>query len=156
MKKILLSLLFACCCVLTASAQDYNITSAGQGAGGNYLVKITVAMKGKEKGQDAETIVKRYAVHGVMFRGMMAADGYAQQKPLISDPNLETTKAEWFKAFFDGGAYRNYVSIVDASLVSTKLGKKNYELSAILTVDKESLLKYLQDEGIVKGFSNLW
>ena len=48
------------------------------------------------------------------------------------------------------------MSIVDASLVSTKLGKKNYELSAILTVDKESLLKYLQDEGIVKGFSNLW
>ena len=86
MKKILLSLLFACCCVLTASAQDYNIKSAGQGAGGNYLVKITVAMKGKEKGQDAETIVKRYAVHGVMFRGMMAADGYAQQKPLSATP----------------------------------------------------------------------
>ena len=50
MKKILLSLLFACCCVLTASAQDYNIKSAGQGAGGNYLVKITVAMKNFREG----------------------------------------------------------------------------------------------------------
>lgn len=156
MKKILLSLLFACCCVLTATAQDYNITTAGQGAEGNYLVKITVAMKGKEKGQDAEAIVKRYAVHGVMFKGLMASSGYAQQKPLISDPNLETTKSEWFNAFFESGAYKKYVTIVNSSLLSTKIGKKDYELSATLVVNKESLLKYLQDEGIVKGFSNLW
>lgn len=156
MKKILLSLLFACCCVLTATAQDYNIASAGQGAEGNYLVKITVAMKGKEKGQDAEAIVKRCAVHGVMFKGLMASSGYAQQKPLISDPNLETTKSEWFDAFFSSGAYKKYVTIVKSSLLSTKIGKKDYELSATLIVDKESLLKYLQDEGIVKGFSNLW
>ena len=155
MKKLLLSFLFVCG-VLTAAAQDYNIVTAGQGAGGNYLVKVTVAMKGKEKGQDAEAIVKRCAVHGVMFRGLMAADGFAQQKPLIGDANVETTKSEWFKAFFDSGAYKTYVTIVNSSLLSTKLGKKDYELSAILTVNKEALLKYLQDEGIVKGFSNLW
>lgn len=71
-------------------AQEYTVRSAGQGKAENYLVSVTVSSKKKPKA--AEDLVKEYAVRGVMFRGLMAADGYGEQKPLIKDPNIEQTR----------------------------------------------------------------
>lgn len=33
---------------------------------------------------------------------------------------------------------------------------KMQETTAVVMVDKESLLGYLEESGVVKGFSNLW
>ena len=33
---------------------------------------------------------------------------------------------------------------------------KKYEITARLTINKESLIKWLEDNGIIQGFSNLW
>lgn len=155
MKKTVFLLLFTVLAV-AAHAQEYTIRSAGQGKSGNYLVEVTVLTKKKTKNLDAESMLKQYAVHGVMFRGFMASDGYAEQKPLIADPAVEQTKAEFFEAFNAEGQYKRFASIVDTSLSITKLPKKQYEVTGILLVDKESLLRYLEEAGIVKGFSNLW
>lgn len=156
MKKVLLSFVFIFLCTVGMSAQEYTIKSAGQGKSGNYLVEITVTTKSKEKNINAEDLVKRYAVHGVLFRGFASSEGYGEQKPLIKDPDIEQTKADFFGAFFNDGAYKRYASIVNSSLTSTKLARKYYEVSAVLLVDKESLQHYLEESGIVKGFSNLW
>ncbi len=143
--------------VLVAFAQsDYNIVSAGQGKSGHYLVKVTTIVgKSDLKGGKAEDLLKRYAVHGVMFRGLMASDGYGEQKPLIKDPNTEQIKVDFFNAFYAEKSYRRYASIVESSLSSVKV-KKGYEVTANLLVNKESLAKYLEESGVIKGFSNLW
>lgn len=156
MKRVFVSML-VCMLAFVAYAQgDYNIVSAGQGKSGHYLVKVTtIVSKGDLKGGKAEDLLKRYAVHGVMFRGLMASDGYGEQKPLIKDPNVEQTKADFFTAFNAEGAYKRYASVVNSSMTSVKV-KKGYEVSANLLVNKESLVKYLEESGVVKGFSNLW
>lgn len=156
MKKILLIIIVSVLCSLGVSAQDYTLKSAGQGKGGNYLVEITTTANKKAKDFNAEDLVARYAVHGVMFKGVTAAGGYGGQKALIKDPNIEQTKADFFDAFFREGAHRRYATIVNSSLTSTKLSKKMVELNAILLVDKEALQHYLEESGIIKGFSNLW
>lgn len=155
MRKLLFIIVMCMTCLL-ASAQTYTITSGGQGNSGNYLVKITVSTK-KNPTKEAENLVKRYAVHGVIFRGLMAADGYGEQKPLVKDPNVESTKAEFFNAFWKEGAYTRYATIVPSSLSVIKNKQtKMVDTSASVLVDKESLEHYLEESGVIKGFSNLW
>ena len=92
-----------------------------------------------------------------MFRGLMASDGYGEQKPLITDPNIQQTKADFFQAFDNEAKYRNFASIVNSSLTSMKNKKtKMIETSAVVMVDKEALQHYLEEAHILKGFSNLW
>lgn len=155
MKKIFL-LSFFCLVMTMINAQEYTVRSAGQGNTGNYIVEVTVSTKSKLKTK-AEDLVTEYAVRGVLFRGLMAASGYGEQKPLIKDPNIEQTKSDFFRAFFGEGAYKRYTSIVNSSIVTMKNKQtKMQETSALVMVDKESLQHYLEESGIIQGFSNLW
>ena len=70
MKRVFV--LFALCLgSFMGYAQEYTVTSAGQGHSGNYLVNVVVSTKGKNSTK-AEDLVMHYAVHGVLFRGLMA------------------------------------------------------------------------------------
>jgi hypothetical protein len=155
MKKLLLLSIFSLICALSW-AQEYTITSAGQGNGGKYLVQITVNTDKKPSGS-AEDLVMHYAVHGVLFRGVMSTDGYDEQKAIIKDPNVEDTKSDFFDAFWREKQYKKFATIVPSSLSVLKNKQiKKYETSAMLTIDKEALQQYMETSGVIKGFSNLW
>ncbi|MGN0069097.1 MAG: hypothetical protein ACI350_05155 [Prevotella sp.] len=155
MKHLLLWLALQFCCVL-CNAQEYTIRSAGQGKTGNYLVDIVVSTK-KQPKAEAGNLVIRYAVHGVLFRGLMAADGYGEQGPMVKDPDVEETKAQFFTAFWNEGRYKTYASVVGSSLsVMKNKQTKMYETSAKVMVNKEALQHYMEESGIITGFSNLW
>ncbi len=155
MKRIILCLLFGVMFSLSYG-QEYTIMSGGQSKDGNYIVDVTVSSK-KKIIRSAEDIVMQYAVHGVLFRGITSTEGYGSQSPLVKDPNIEQTKSEFFDAFFNEGAYKRYASIVGSSLtiMKNKQTKKN-EITATVIVKKGELVKYLEESGIIKGFSNLW
>lgn len=120
------------------------------------MVAVTVNVK-KKLPSSAEDLVMRYAVEGVMFNGLMAADGYGEQKPLIKDPDVKQTKADFFTAFNNEGVYKRFASIVPSTLVSMKNKKtKMIETTATVMVDKEGLQHYLEESHIIQGFSNLW
>jgi len=150
-KLVFLLLLFLTS--ISLHAQEYNIVSGGQGKDGNYLVKIRTYVL---KTQIAEDAVKQCAVHGVIFRGIMDTLGNSTQKALVTDPNIANTKKAFFDAFFTEGGYLKYVTVVESSLTCTKVSRKRYEASALLLVDKESLQHYLEESGVIQGFSNLW
>lgn len=153
MKKLTM-LLMLLCFILSASAQDYSIGNGGnEGKGGRYLVKITAIVKQDINYND---FIVRSAVDGVMFRGVPPERGYGAHKALITDPNVADTKADFFKAFNNERKYLNFGTIVPESLYVTKLKKKKVEISALVLVDKESLLKYLEECQIINGFSDLW
>ena len=150
----LLILLFSLEIHAQQTPPSYDITCGGQGKAGTYLVKVTAQVKNTEEGMET---LKRCAVHGVMFRGFTGeAVGCTTQKPLIRDPQTEQTQEAFFTHFFNENTYRNYVSPVEASFVSSKLKRKLYEVAALFIVDKERLLHYLEENDIVKGFSDFW
>ena len=131
----------------------YEIVGCGQGRNGAYMVKVTAIVKNLSQSKDE---LRRDAVHGVLFRGFMNdTNGGFNQKPLVADPNIEQTQSAFFNAFFDRGDYTRYVSMTEDSLRSIKV-KKGYEVNAIFLVDKETLQNYLEECGIIQGFSNLW
>lgn len=131
---------------------EYNLSSVGQGTNGSYLVKVTGTFKDAKNRQND---LKMCAVHGVMFRGFGATDGVPSQSPLVKDVNVENTKSDFFDAFFTEGKYISFCTLRESSMQSVKV-KGGYEVSVLMLVDKERLLKYLEESGIVQGFSNLW
>lgn len=155
MKKVLLVILLILSSIVTR-AQEYTIQSEGVDNSGNYVVRIVVSTK-KKPSKAAEDLVRQYAVHGVMFRGITAAKDYSAQPPLIKDPNIERIKKDFFDAFLREKVYNRYASIAPLSLsVMKNKQSKMTETSALVTVSKELLQKYLEDNGIIQGFSDLW
>ncbi len=155
MKKFLLFLVLGIV-TLCSYGQDYSLISEGVDNNGNYIVRVVVSTK-KSPEKKAEDIIKHYAVKGVMFNGIAAAKGYSGQRALISDPNVEQTKKTWFDAFWDEGAYSRYATIVPSSLsVMKNKQTKMTETSALVTISVGALKKYLEENSIIQGFSDLW
>ena len=155
MKKILTLILLVVAATMAARSQDYDIRMAGQGESGKYYVQVTAVLD-KNQNKTALEWLQRLAADGVMFRGVASAKGVASQSALIQDHTAKARKSEWFDAFYRDGLYKNYVNLESESVVVTKLPKKKFEVSGRLVVDKEQLIKLLQDAGIIQGFNNLW
>lgn len=155
MKRFFISFVVAliCCCAL--SAQDYSIRMEGQGANGAYYVKVTTVLD-KKQNKTAVDYIKKMAVDGVMLRGVAPGNGYGGQRPLIQDPDLPRLKPEFFEAFNREGVYNNFCNVENSSINVTQLPKKKYEVSALVTVDKERLIQYLTEHQIIKNFDSLW
>ena len=155
-KVILLLLVSFLLCPLSAICKDdkvpqYDIEAAGSGQQGTYLVKISVYSKSKSVTDD---ILKKAAVHGVIFRGVPGGNGAPTQRPLAKSPSVEQEKAEYFKEFFsEGGIYTQYANIVSGSYDRIK-SSKGYKLGAILQVNKDELRKELERSGIIKGLNS--
>ena len=141
---------------LAIQAQVYSsLTSEGVDNNGNYVVRIVVSTKKTPKSVD--DLVKQFAVYGVMFNGVTAANEYNGQPPLIQDPNVEQTRKAWLDAFWNEGAYKRYASVTPMSLsvMKNKMTKMT-EITALVVVSANSLKAYLEKEGVIQGLSNLW
>lgn len=155
MKKVLTLLMILIMSSVTGLCQKYDIRVENQGEGGRYYVKVT-ALLDKKQNKEALDYLKKYAVEGVMLRGIGGANGYSAQKPLIEDPTVKDTHKEFFEAFNNEKKYLDYVVLDNESVSVTQLPKKKYEVSGLLLIDKERLIHFLEECGIIEGFGNLW
>jgi hypothetical protein len=131
----------------------YDIEAAGNGTEGTYLVKVWVYTNKPDK--ITSDIVKKAAVHGVIFRGFAGKDRVPSQKPMAQSPALEQEKADFFQAFFENDkTFLRYADIIDGSTESIKVGKKEYKVGAIVSVSKDMLRKDLEEAGIIRGLSS--
>lgn len=134
----------------------YEIECAGIGADGTYLIKVWSYSK---KGNVAIEQTKKNAVHGVIFKGFSGGSrGCVSQKALVTNPNVEAEKEEFFKLFFeDGGKYMKFVSISSDGNIDAKdrmkVGKE-YKIGVLVSVMKDALRKDLESAGVIKGLSS--
>lgn len=137
---------------LTASAGDidYQIAGAGSGTQGTYLVSVSIVSK---KGTVKDDDFKYGAVHGVIFRGFTGAERQPSQRPM-APATAESERAEFFKPFFDEGAYANYASVVPGSYTRTKLSKGGYRVTATLSVQKDELRHALERAGAIRTLTS--
>ncbi len=148
---ILLIALF--CSVFTAYGKDnnpippYEIIGAGTGSQGTYLIDVTVISK---KSNPDDNILKRAAVHGVLFKGFSNKVHRQIQKPLAGSAANEAQHADFYKDFFsDSGSASDFASIVVDSRKVVKSGKE-YRVTMTISVNKEELRSYLESLGILK------
>lgn len=132
---------------------EYEISGAGTGVQGTYLVNVSVLTKDKKIDN---SVIARCAVHGVLFRGFSSKEHRQTQKPLAGTPMAESQHAEFFSSFFaPGGLASSYVSEVDGSRQVVKNGKK-YRVTAIVTVNKTQLRRDLEEAGVIKSLNSIF
>ena len=130
---------------------NYEIEGAGTAAQGTYMVKVTVISKEKKPSED---VIKRSAVHGVLFRGFSNKELRQHQKPLAGSPANEAQNADFYKDFFaENGAATAYAQVVTGSRQVVKAGKE-YRVSDVVIINKDQLLKDLQDAGVIRGLNS--
>ena len=101
---------------------------------------------------------RKNAVHGVIFKGYATGDGSStSQRPLVKEAAALQRHAEFFEEFFsDGGAYRQFVSAVtDGSMEVKRIGeRKQYKVGVVVTVSKDQLRKYLEENGVIRSLGS--
>ncbi|MAZ27489.1 MAG: hypothetical protein CL868_10490 [Cytophagaceae bacterium] len=135
----------------------YEIECVETGREGTYLVKVWSYSDRKDVAIEQ---AKKNAVHGIIFQGVPAGErGCFAQPPLARSSNLEQEKAPYFSAFFaDGGKYQKFVNLSTDGAVAAgdrfKIGRKEYKIGVIVSVNKALLRKELEDAGIIRGLSS--
>ena len=122
-----------------------------QNSDGFVLVKVWSYSK---KSHLAIAQARKNAVHGVLFRGYTSENSnYSSMSPIVKDPSIESTKADFFEAFFsdETGEYARYApSVVESSKKVIKVGKE-YKVGVRVSVSKDALRKEMEAAGIVKA-----
>ncbi len=132
----------------------YDLSLVGTGVEGSCLTTVSIYIPKATKVDEA---LKRAAVYGVIFKGINNEKGTDFHPPLANNPNIEQEKAKFFNEFFKaGGIYLQYTTIVDGSLLVTKIGKKEYRITAVVSIQKDLLRKYLEQEKVIIGFSDIF
>lgn len=128
----------------------YEIECAGAGTQGSQLVKVWVFDKKRNVNID---LIKRYAVHGIIFKGYAGGNGCTPQRPMATNPALELQRANFFNPFFDiDKAYNKYASQVGTVIESVRVGNE-IKFGAVISVSKDMLRRDLEAAGVISGLS---
>ena len=151
--RIIMTILFVFICLGAYAGDDllkYEIEGEGVGVQGTYLVKVTVIQKKSTLDID---VIKKCAVHGVLFKGFSSQTSRTRQKPLAGSMVVEQQHQDYFDVFFQkGGSYINFANMIGENLSVVKMGKQ-YRISAVVFVSKDALYQELVSAGVIKGLN---
>lgn len=129
---------------------NYEIESVGVGVEGTYAIRVWSYYKNAKMPLE---VAKRNAVHAVIFKGVPAGNGAASQPPMVTG-QLSASDTAFFDNFFMAD-YQNYInSVANSSLRIIKLRAREYKIGYVVSVAKDNLRKYLEDQGVIKGLSS--
>lgn len=130
----------------------YDIICEGNGVEGTYLVRVWVyANKHNLKPE----LIRKYAIHGVIFKGVTGGAKCTGQKPLAKSLSVEEENKEYFDEFFEKkNAYLNFATIIEGTFERVKVTKRQYKIGAVVSVSKDQLRKQLEADGIIRGLSS--
>lgn len=134
------------------SDHNYEVECLGTGTDGTQIMKVWGYGK---KPEEAIIEAKRNAVHAVMFKGVATGKPGCGQRPLISNPDIQIERQEYFDTFFeDGGHYLHFVSLTGEEIQDRVKIKKMYKVGIKVVVNKDQLRRELEREGIIKGLGS--
>lgn len=135
----------------------YEIQCLNVASEGSYIVKIYSYSKNKNVAIEQS---KKNAIHGVIFRGIPQSElGCVAQPPLARHPNLEEKNRDYFEWFFsEEGDYKKFVTLTTDGAVAPgdrlKVGRNEYKIGLIVSVDMAGLRKELETAGIIKNLAS--
>lgn len=151
--RIIMTVLFVFICIGAHAGDDplkYEIEGEGVGAQGTYLVKVTVIQKKSKLDAD---VIKKCAVHGVLFKGFSSQTSRTRQKPLAGSMVVEQQHQDYFDVFSKRRFLHEFANMVGENLSVVKMGKQ-YRISAVVSVAKDALYQELVSAGVIKGLNN--
>lgn len=117
---------------------------------GTYVIRTQVRAR---DAVSAMTDAQRKAVEEVIFDGVKAGvGGLSDLKPLCFDMNAREKHEQYFQAFFrDKGEWTKYANLQDKRAGTTQHLRDGRQMvqTVTVTVDRTSLQKKLQEDGII-------
>ena len=136
-------------CASQQQVFGYEMTCLGVGSEGSNLLKVYSYGKTYDKSVEQ---AKHDAVHGILFKGIVGSNGYANQ-PAMVKPQEQVANQAFFDEFFKKGEYLRFVNISNDGSVSgadrLKVGSM-YKIGVTVSVQKDALRKYLEQAGVIK------
>lgn len=129
----------------------YEVESVGVGADGTYAIRIWSFSKKPEI-----TMVKpqQNAIHATLFRGIPAGGGATAQPALIPSDSQYNHDSPFFQEFFKSDYQRFVNSVAKGSVQVVKSGRREYKIGYVMSIAKDNLRRYLEEQGIIKGLSS--
>lgn len=134
----------------------YEVEVVTQGKTNTVLIKV---WSYSSKVEIAQKQAAKNAVHAVMFKGVPGKGEVKEKAALIADSKTEATHKKFFEEFFkDGGEFMRYVTLVNNgnAVEVVKVGKKEYKVGVIVSVDRDKLEQMLKEKGILKKLSSFF
>lgn len=129
----------------------YEMSCGGSANQGFYLVKVRAVVDRKDIG---DNILKRCAIHGVLFRGYPGGGGCVSQPPMAGSAMVEQQYSDFFVPFFrKGGGCEAYATLIEGSMQVVRQ-RKQYVVTGIISVAKDQLRKDLEAAGVVKRLNS--
>ena len=129
---------------------SYEVESMGVGADGTYAIRIWSWWRNAN--MPVET-AKKNAVHALISRGVPAGNGAAAQ-PALRTGALTPAETAFFDNFFLSEYQRYINSVASGSIQVLKTGRNEYKIGYVVSVSKDSLRKYLEDNNMIKKLSS--
>ena len=123
---------------------EYEISCAGNAKTGFYIVEVSAYVS--KKGEIGTDVVKKCALHGVLFKGFSGSDGCHSQKRMLT--NLKEAHSALINNLV-ASEYGKYTETVGVPLKVIKQNKK-YKVTSIIQVAKDLLRKDLEDLGVIR------
>lgn len=129
----------------------YDILCEGNGVEGTYLIRVWVYVNKQNLKPEQ---IRKYAIHGVIFKGITGSPKCSGQKPLAKSLSIEEENKDYFEEFFEKkNAYLNFATIIEGTFQRVKVTKRQYKIGAVVSVSKDQLRKQLEADGIIRGLS---
>lgn len=146
MRCLILIVFISFVSVVTAKEKEalmYEISCAGNAAG-YYVVEVSAYVSKKKEISD--DVVKKCALHGVLFKGFSGENGCHSQKQLLTSYDIKHS------AFIDkliSLEYGKYAETIGIPLKVIKQAKR-YKVTTVIQVAKDLLRKDLEKAGIIR------
>lgn len=129
----------------------YEVESVGVGADGTYAIRIWSYSREPEIPIEKP---KKNAIHATLFRGIPAGGGAVEQPPLVPSDCGYTQDSLFFQNFFVADYQRFVNSVARGSAQVVKSGRREYKIGYVMSIAKDNLRTYLEEEGIIKSLSD--
>ena len=113
----------------------------------------------KRRGDITEDINMRNAIHGLLFKGLAAADvGTQGEFPALVPDGYESHR-EYFDLFFGSGEFKQFIQLTSRGAQQAgdviKVGRK-YKVGLLVQVNLNALRKRLEKDGIIGSAKNIF
>ncbi|MDY4653204.1 MAG: hypothetical protein SO402_02405 [Prevotella sp.] len=138
---------------------NYELSVVQEGNAATSGHKIFKVWSFGKKGDLTQEICMRNAIHGLLFRGLIAEDMGSQGSVAALVPDGYESHKDYFDAFFSSGDFLQFIQ--PASKGAQQAGdvvkmKKDYRVGLLVQVNLSALRKRLEKDGIIKGVRSLF
>ena len=101
----------------------------------------------------------RNAIHGLLFKGLAAADVGSQGNVPALVPDGYDSHKEYFDVFFANGEFKQFIQLTSRGAQQAgdvvKVGKK-YKVGLLVQVNLSALRKRLEKDGIIESAKGMF